>query len=104
MAGRLESLSGFKSAIWAFDLVRYEYPDLHLVIFGEGPEREGLEDFGLALMFDDYRFASPAAGPMCRRYSTLAEFVWVTHERGGVALALEAMAAGRPVSAGGPPR
>lgn len=97
VAGRLEGASDFKSAIWAFDLVRYEYPELHLVIFGEGPERQALEEFARALMFDDLRVRFAGSRADLPEALAHAEFVWITHERGGVALALEAMAAGKPV-------
>ncbi|HJZ60171.1 MAG TPA: glycosyltransferase family 4 protein [Gemmataceae bacterium] len=96
-AGRLEPASGLKSAIWAFDMLRYEAADLQLVIFGDGPDRAGLEAFGRALAFDDFRITFAGHRPDLPELLGLAEVVWVTHERGGVNLALEAMAAGRPV-------
>jgi glycosyltransferase involved in cell wall biosynthesis len=96
-AGRLEPASGLKAAIWAFDMLRYEAPDLHLVIFGDGPDRAGLEVFGRALAFDDFRVHFAGHRPDLPELLGLAEVVWVSQERGGVNLALEAMAAGRPV-------
>ena len=99
VAGRLEPASGFKSAVWAFDMLRYEHPDWHLVIFGEGPEREALEAFGRAVMFDDFRIHFAGFCPDLPALLAHADLVWMTHERGGIALALEAMAAGKPVFA-----
>lgn len=96
-AGRLETASDFKSAIWAFDLIRYEYPDLHLVIFGDGPERDDVEAFARALMFDDLRVRFAGSRADLPEILTHAEFVWITHDRGGISLALEAMAAGKLV-------
>lgn len=96
-AGRLEPNGGLKAAIWAFDMLRYEFPDLFLVIFGEGPDRTGLEAFGRALAFDDFRVRFPGCRADLPALLALAEVVWVTDDRGGVNLALEAMAAGRPV-------
>ena len=96
-AGRLEPNGGLKSAIWAFDMLRYDFPDLFLVVFGEGPDRAGLEAFGRALAFDDFRVRFPGCRADLPALLGLAEVVWVTHDRGGVNLALEAMAAGRPV-------
>jgi glycosyltransferase involved in cell wall biosynthesis len=94
--GRLEPAAGLKDAIWAFDILRYDNPDLFLVLFGDGPERANLEQFGRALAFDDFRVRFAGSRPDLPALLGLAEVVWVTHERGGD-LALEAMAAGRAV-------
>jgi glycosyltransferase involved in cell wall biosynthesis len=96
-AGKLEPASGLKSAIWTFDILRYEAPDLHLVLVGDGPDRWALEEFGRAIAFDDFRVRFAGHRPDLPALLGLAEVVWVTRDRGGVNLALEAMAAGRPV-------
>jgi glycosyltransferase involved in cell wall biosynthesis len=98
-AGRFRPTDGLKAAVWAFDVIKYAAPDLYLVLVGDGPERDRLERFGKALGFDDYRVRF--AGERADRPAVigLAEVVWVTHDRGGTAAALEAMAAGRPVVA-----
>lgn len=96
-AGRLDPAAGLKNAVWAFDVLKYESPDLHLVVCGDGPDRDRLDTFGKALAFDDYRVRFVGSRADLPRLFPLAEAVWVTHERGGVNLALEAMAAGRPV-------
>jgi glycosyltransferase involved in cell wall biosynthesis len=98
-AGQLDATSGLKAAVWAFDMLRYEAPDLHLVIFGDGPDRWRLEEYGRALAFDDFRVTFAGHRADLPAVLGLAEVVWVTHERGGVNVALEAMAAGRPVVA-----
>lgn len=94
---RLDPAAGLRDAIWAFDILRYDTPDLFLVLFGDGPELTALEEFGRALAFDDFRvrFAGPRADLPAAL--ALAELVLVTHDRGGDDLAREAMAAGRPV-------
>ncbi|HEY2909602.1 MAG TPA: glycosyltransferase family 4 protein, partial [Gemmataceae bacterium] len=97
VAGSLESISGFKAAIWAFDMVRYEHPDWHLVIFGDGPDRVLLEEFGRAIMFDDFRIHFAGSRSDLPQLLVHADLVWITHERGGASLAVEAMAAARPV-------
>src|SRR5262249_41276995 len=43
--GPLEAQKGYLDAIWAFDILKFLYADLHLVIAGEGPDRERLERF-----------------------------------------------------------
>ena len=97
--GPLEVKKGFIDAIWAFDILKYLYGDLHLVIVGDGPDRWRLEQF---VRTDEARvdvhFVGKAKdiGP----FFELAEVVWVPSriER-GVNVVLEAMAAGRPVVA-----
>ena len=96
-AGRFDSVAGLMSAVWAFDVVKYVAPDLHLVLVGDGPERERLERFAKALGFDDYRVRFVGVRDDVPALLSLAELVWVTHDRGGVNVALEAMAAGKPV-------
>ena len=96
-AGRLEANAGLKAAIWAFDMLRYDFPDLHLLVFGDGPDRAELEAFGRAIAFDDFRVRFPGMNPGLPGILGLAEAVWVTRHRGGVHLALEAMATGRTV-------
>jgi len=95
--GRLEPAAGLKDAIWAFDILRYDNPDLFLVVFGDGPDRVALEEFGRALAFDDFRIRFAGERADLPAALALADVVWVTHERGGADLALEAMAAARPV-------
>ena len=98
-SGRFDSVAGLKSAVWAFDVVKYLAPDLHLVLVGDGPERERLERFAKALGFDDHRVRFAGLRTDVPDLLSLAELVWVTHERGGVNAALEAMAAGKAVVA-----
>ena len=35
--GPLEMNKGYYEAVWAFDILRYPHPDLHLVLAGDGP-------------------------------------------------------------------
>jgi glycosyltransferase involved in cell wall biosynthesis len=88
---------GPKDAIVAFDMLRYDAKDLHLVVFGAGTDATALEQFGRALAFDDFRVRF-APRPQDRAAAVrLAEAVFVTSPRGAVEEALEAMAAGKPV-------
>ena len=97
--GPLEPHKGFRDAIWAFDILRYLYDDLHLVLAGDGTDRARLERFAGAIgvaprvHFLGTRLDVPAL---------LAEadvVVVPSLTAGGVNAALEAMAAGRPVVA-----
>ena len=98
-AGRFVAESELKTAIWAFDVVKYTDPRLALVLIGQGPDQERLERFGQAVGYDDYRirFCKPTVD--LAGMFALADLVWVTHRRGGIRETLAAMAAGRPILA-----
>jgi glycosyltransferase involved in cell wall biosynthesis len=98
-AGPLEPHKGFRDAIWAFDVLRRLYSDLHLVVVGTGSERPRLEQFVECICLrsrvhfigDQEDMTELLAG---------AEVVWVpSRVNAGLNVALEAMAAGRPVVA-----
>lgn len=95
--GRTELGVGPREAIIAFDMLRYESPELHLVVFGAGSEATALEQFGRALAFDDFRIRVMAHDGERAEAVRLAEAVWVTRTFGGTDEALEAMTAGKPV-------
>jgi glycosyltransferase involved in cell wall biosynthesis len=96
-AGRLEVHKGYREAIWAFDVLHYVCEDLRLVVAGAGPERRRLERFVRRIhMVDHVTFAGVRAD--VPDLMAAAEAVWVPSlADGGVCVALEAMAAGRPV-------
>ena len=83
-AGEVGPSLGMKSAVWVFDMLRYEFRDLHLVIAGGGPDAAGLEDFRRAVAYDDtrVRYAGPRAD--LRSLVAVAEQVWVLQPRGGL--------------------
>jgi glycosyltransferase involved in cell wall biosynthesis len=97
--GRLERSKGFHDAIWAYDILRYVHPDVHLVIVGEGPERERLEQFRVnANMMESLWLPGELSdvSALMRR----AELVWSPGQVDtGRQVVLEAMAAGKPVIA-----
>jgi glycosyltransferase involved in cell wall biosynthesis len=88
---------GLKDAIVAFDMLRYDNPKLHLLLFNSKAEAVALERFGRALAFDDFRVRF--ATSMLDRSAVVANSyaVVITQTRGGVEEALEAMAAGKPI-------
>src|SRR5262249_32113911 len=97
--GPIEVSKAYLDAIWAFDILKYLYPDLHLVIAGDGPDRERLENFVRA---DQHRAAVHVIGSQSEIETLLlrAEVVWVpSRVERGMNVALEAMARGRPVVA-----
>lgn len=98
-AGRFDAEAGLRSAVWAFDVAKYAHPDLYLVLVGDGQDRRRVERFARGLGYDDYRVRFAGSRDDLPAVFALAEVVWVTHERGGVQTALEALAAGVPVVA-----
>jgi glycosyltransferase involved in cell wall biosynthesis len=97
-AGPLERAKGLRDAVWSFDVLRYVYDDVHLVLLGRGPDRPRLEGF-VDLLKARHRvhFVDAADVPALL---THAEVVWAPDRAGGsVNAVLEAMAAGRPVVA-----
>src|SRR5262249_30321832 len=98
-AGPLEPHKGFRDAIWAFDILKYLGHDWHLILIGDGPERARLEAFTRAIgAVGHVHFVDPRAD--VPELLAQAEVVWVpSRADSGVQVALEAMAAGRPVIA-----
>jgi glycosyltransferase involved in cell wall biosynthesis len=102
--GRLEAHKGFLDAIWTHDILRYVHPDLHLVIAGEGPEREYLLRFAVG-MESTALVEMPGAVLDIVPHLERAELVWSPGRvETGTQVVLEAMAAGKPVVASRHPR
>ena len=97
--GPLESRKGLQDSLWAFDMLRMIYEDLHLVFVGTGPEMAKLQRFTRITGREAcVHFVGPLAG--VSEALSLAEVVVLpNHVPGSVNAALEAMAAGRPVVA-----
>jgi glycosyltransferase involved in cell wall biosynthesis len=96
--GPLERNRAIRDAIWALDILKYLYDDLHLVIIGEGPERDSLERFAGNIHALD-RVHLIGVVPMVEAVLRRAQVAWVPGVGGGANTALEAMAAGLPVVA-----
>jgi glycosyltransferase involved in cell wall biosynthesis len=97
--GPLEPHKGFRDALWAFDILHFLYDNLHVLMLGAGADRDRLRDFvgGFATP-DRIHFLGQLADPT--PVYARAEMVWVpSHKNGGINVALEAMAAGKPVLA-----
>jgi glycosyltransferase involved in cell wall biosynthesis len=97
--GLLVPGNGFQDAIWTFEILKYLFEDLHLLLIGDGPDRARLERFVRAVGAQGHvHFLGyyPDAAALLGH----GELVWVpSRGHGGVNVALEAMAAGRPVVA-----
>jgi len=98
-AGPLEPHKGFQDAIWTFDILQQVYDDLHLLVIGTGPERPQLEKFARNIGGEGrVHFAGDRADAAALLAG--ADVVWVpSRAAGGINVALEGMAAGRPVVA-----
>jgi glycosyltransferase involved in cell wall biosynthesis len=96
--GPLEPSKGIKEGIWAFHILGFLFPDLRLVLIGEGPDRARLTRISKTVFTDRIIFLGPHMDP--RAVLTRADVVWVPSlEPRGFNVALEAMAAGKPVVA-----
>ncbi len=97
--GPLEPGKGFRDAIWAFDILGYLYDDLHLVLLGAGTERRRLEQFVHVIRAAN-RVHFAGYQPDVPALLSQADVVWVpSRVDRGMNVALEGMAAGRPVVA-----
>jgi len=98
-AGTLERCKGFRNAIWALDILKFLFPDLKLLLAGDGPDRPELERFASRVQLNSYvRFLGTRAD--LPDLLDKAQIVWVPSDADcGLHMTLEAMAAGKPVIA-----
>lgn len=98
-AGPLVPGECFQDAIWTLDILKYLFENLHLLLIGDGLDRGRLEQFVRALGAEEYVHFLGYQPDVAALFGS-CELVWVPSRRhGGVQVALEAMAAGRPVVA-----
>ena len=96
--GPLEASKGIKDAIWAFHILGFLFPDLYLVLVGEGPEHERLDRLAAGLFPE--RMIAVGSVPEYGGILARADVVWAPSLKPrGFNVALEAMAAGKPVVA-----
>jgi glycosyltransferase involved in cell wall biosynthesis len=96
--GPLEPSKGIKDAVWAFHILGFLFPDLHLVLVGRGPEGDRLSRLA-GTLFPERVVSSPSSANYGRILAR-ADVVWVPSlQPRGFNVALEAMAAGKPVVA-----
>ena len=96
--GPMRPYKCFRDAVWALDILHYQYDDLQLVLVGDGPDRDALATFVHATESPGrvhFTGAVPEITPWLRR----ADVIWITGRGGGTCVALEAMAAGKPIVA-----
>jgi glycosyltransferase involved in cell wall biosynthesis len=97
--GELDRSRGSRDAVWAFDILRFLFDDLRLLLIGDGPERERIRAFARKLHCETFLHLAGRRpdGPDLLR---AADVVWTLNRKpGGVNAALEAMALGKPLVA-----
>jgi len=97
-AGEFTPGDGMKLAIWAFDILKYVSPKLHLVLVGDGPERERMVRFARSLGTDDWRVYFLVDDHPLSAVEQ-ADVVWGIHPRGGLAFLNVALNLGKPALA-----
>ena len=97
--GPLEPAKGYQDAIWAFDILQFLYDDLHLLLAGAGPHEARLREFARVTRSTGRVHFVGERADLDELFGH-AEVVWVPSRADrGATVALEAMAAGRPVVA-----
>ncbi len=97
-AGRIERDSGFREAVWAVDVLQHIFPDVHLLIAGDGPYRAGLQEMIDRLAIRHAHLLGGAIDPGA--VLAAADVCWVPSRTDrGRHEALAAMALGKPVIA-----
>jgi glycosyltransferase involved in cell wall biosynthesis len=97
--GPIAMHKGHREAVWALNVMRCLYDNVHLVIVGKGPDEERVRRFSELIHMNPWvHFTGEVAD--VRPWLARADVVWVPSLReGGRQTALEAMAASRPVVA-----
>lgn len=98
-AGRMDRRKALLASLCAFEFVRYTDPAVRLLLVGDGPGREAMEQTARGIAPEGSRAIFLGARPDATAILGLADVVIVTHPAGGANVTLEAMAAARPVVA-----
>ena len=97
-AGDFTPGDGLRMAVWAFDVLKYAAPKLHLVLVGDGPERDRVLRFAWSLGADDLRVHSLLSDNPLAAVGD-ADIVWGTHPVGGLPFLRAALSHGKPTLA-----
>ncbi len=98
-ASNLDERGGARRSVWSFDVLKHTSPHWRLVVVGTGSHEERVKSFNAKLAYDDQRVTFLPYQSKLWELFPMVDFLWLTHERGGENLALEAMSQGVPVFA-----
>jgi len=97
--GPVEPHKGFRDGIWALDILKYLFDDLHMVLLGDGSDRSRLERFAHAIRVND-RVHFVGIQKEIAPWLAVGNIVWIPSVvAAGAHAALAAMAAAKPVAA-----
>lgn len=97
--GRLVERKGHYDLLKAWPAILNEYPDAHLLIVGEGPERDGLETIAGELSIQDSIHLPGTQDNIPDMLDLMDVFVFPSHFEGLPGALIEAMIAGLPIIA-----
>lgn len=97
--GRLIERKGHYDLLKAWPVILDEHPDAHLLIVGEGPERDGLETMASELSIQDSTHLPGTQDNIPDLLDLMDVFVFPSYFEGLPGALLEAMAAGLPIVA-----
>jgi phosphatidyl-myo-inositol alpha-mannosyltransferase len=97
--GRFDPRNGLPLMLQAFEIVKRRFPDVRLVVVGDGSLRAYYQSLVAPAVKPDVHFVGPALGNRPRYYATCDVFCSpISKASFGITL-LEAMAVGRPIVA-----
>ncbi len=97
--GRFDPRNGLGLMLEAFALVKRRFPDVRLIVVGDGEQRAFYERMVPADMRGDVHFVGPALAKRPRYYATSDIFCSPVSQASFVVTLLEAMASGKPIVA-----
>lgn len=95
-SGRLTAQKNHRLLITAFSRVIEKYPDYELYIYGEGPQRQDLEQYVAELNLQKHVFMPGYSHNICEKLRTASMFVLSSDFEGMPNALMEAMALGLP--------
>jgi phosphatidylinositol alpha-mannosyltransferase len=97
--GRLDPRNGLSLMLRAFGIVKSEFPEVRLIIAGDGPLRSYYKAFIPRSLAGDIHLVGPILGQRARYYATCDVFCSPVEKASFGVTLLEAMASGKPIVA-----
>jgi glycosyltransferase involved in cell wall biosynthesis len=102
-SGPLRAEQNYMDVIWTTDIAKILYKDVHLLIFGTGPQLRRLERFAASIRIPERVHFLGDRGDFVRLAPHIGVFLVASEHEGVPHAALQAMAAGVPVVAADAP-